>query len=144
MVIGLTVVAFGTSTPDLAVSVQAALAGNADLAVGNVVGSNIFIVLFILGVGWNGSIGRLEGLTLFFGIVIYTWWCVRQSRKDKSEVLAEFEQGWPPTERRAIGLNLALIVAGLCLLGLGARVLNDGSVQVAASRGRWVSSIAVG
>ncbi len=50
MVIGLTVVAFGTSTPELAVSLKAALAGNADIAVANVVGSNIFNVLFILGV----------------------------------------------------------------------------------------------
>jgi len=49
LVIGLTVVAYGTSTPELAVSVQAALAGQADIAVGNVVGSNIFNVLFILG-----------------------------------------------------------------------------------------------
>ncbi|MCK7509802.1 MAG: hypothetical protein MZV70_41085 [Desulfobacterales bacterium] len=49
LVIGLTVVAYGTSAPELAVSLQAALAGNADIAVGNVVGSNIFNVLFILG-----------------------------------------------------------------------------------------------
>ncbi|MCA9191995.1 MAG: calcium/sodium antiporter [Planctomycetales bacterium] len=49
LVIGLTVVAFGTSAPELAVSVQASLAGSADLAIGNVVGSNIFNVLFILG-----------------------------------------------------------------------------------------------
>ena len=50
LVIGLTVVAFGTSAPELAVSVQAALAGTGDLALGNVVGSNIFNVLFILGI----------------------------------------------------------------------------------------------
>ena len=50
LVIGLTVVAFGTSAPEMAVSVQAGLAGQADIALGNVVGSNIFNVLFILGV----------------------------------------------------------------------------------------------
>ena len=49
LVIGLTVVAFGTSSPELAVSIQSAFAGNADIALGNVVGSNIFNVLFILG-----------------------------------------------------------------------------------------------
>jgi cation:H+ antiporter len=49
LVVGLTVVAFGTSAPEVAVSVNAALSGNTDLAVGNVVGSNIFNVLFILG-----------------------------------------------------------------------------------------------
>nr|WP_255603524.1 calcium/sodium antiporter [Oscillochloris sp. ZM17-4] len=50
LVIGLTVVAFGTSAPEFAVSAQSALSGQADIAVGNVVGSNIFNVLFILGV----------------------------------------------------------------------------------------------
>lgn len=50
IIIGLTVVAYGTSTPELAVSLNAALAGNADIAIANVVGSNIFNVLFILGV----------------------------------------------------------------------------------------------
>src|SRR5690606_470335 len=50
LVIGLTVVAFGTSAPELAVSVKAAYSGQAELAIANVVGSNIFNVLFILGV----------------------------------------------------------------------------------------------
>jgi cation:H+ antiporter len=49
LVIGLTVVAFGTSSPELAVSVKAAVSDQSDIAVGNVVGSNIFNVLFILG-----------------------------------------------------------------------------------------------
>ncbi|HLT05615.1 MAG TPA: sodium:calcium antiporter, partial [Pseudomonas sp.] len=49
LVIGLTVVAFGTSAPETAVSVQAAVAGRGDLAIGNVVGSNIANVLLILG-----------------------------------------------------------------------------------------------
>lgn len=49
IVIGLTIVAFGTSTPELAVSVSSALKGSADIAVGNVVGSNIFNALMIVG-----------------------------------------------------------------------------------------------
>jgi cation:H+ antiporter len=49
LVIGLTVVAFGTSAPELAVSVQAGFAGQADIALGDVVGSNIFNVLLTLG-----------------------------------------------------------------------------------------------
>ncbi len=49
VVIGLTVVAFGTSAPELAVGVQAAFDGRADLVVGNVVGSNIYNVLLVLG-----------------------------------------------------------------------------------------------
>ena len=50
LIVGLTVVAFGTSAPELAVSVMSAFKGQADIAVGNVVGSNIFNVLLILGV----------------------------------------------------------------------------------------------
>lgn len=49
LVIGLTVVAFGTSAPELSVSVNAALQGQAELAIGNVVGSNVFNILLILG-----------------------------------------------------------------------------------------------
>ena len=49
LVIGLTVVALGTSAPELAVSLNAALAGNGDIAIANVIGSNIFNLGFILG-----------------------------------------------------------------------------------------------
>lgn len=49
-VIGLTVVAIGTSTPELVVSVLSAIAGQSDMAVGNVVGSNLFNVFVILGI----------------------------------------------------------------------------------------------
>ncbi len=49
LVVGLTIVAFGTSAPEMAVSVNAVLGGQNDIAIGNVVGSNIFNVLFILG-----------------------------------------------------------------------------------------------
>ena len=50
LVVGLTIVAFGTSAPEVAVSVGAVLDGKTDIAMGNVVGSNIFNVLFILGI----------------------------------------------------------------------------------------------
>ena len=49
IVIGLTIVAFGTSAPELTVSVSSALKGSADIAIGNVVGSNIFNTLMIVG-----------------------------------------------------------------------------------------------
>ncbi len=49
LVVGLTVVAFGTSAPELSVSVQSAYSGQVDIALGNVVGSNIFNVLVVLG-----------------------------------------------------------------------------------------------
>jgi cation:H+ antiporter len=49
LIVGLTVVAFGTSSPEIVVSIQAAFGDRADIALGNVIGSNIFNVLFILG-----------------------------------------------------------------------------------------------
>lgn len=49
LVIGLTIVGFGTSTPELSVSISSALKGSADIAIGNIVGSNIFNTLFIVG-----------------------------------------------------------------------------------------------
>ena len=50
LVIGLTIVAMGTSMPEAAVSIKAAISGNADISIGNVVGSNILNILIILGV----------------------------------------------------------------------------------------------
>ena len=49
LAIGLTIVAYGTSTPELVVNIGAALTGKNDIAIGNIVGSNIFNILFILG-----------------------------------------------------------------------------------------------
>jgi cation:H+ antiporter len=50
LVIGLTIVAYGTSSPEMAVSIESAYSGRTDIALGNAVGSNIFNVLFILGI----------------------------------------------------------------------------------------------
>ena len=50
LVIGLTIVAMGTSAPEAAVSIAAALKGNADITIGNIVGSNILNILIILGI----------------------------------------------------------------------------------------------
>ena len=58
LVIGLTVVAIGTSAPEFAVTVVAALEGRSDISVGNVVGSNIFNLGFIL-----GGLALLRGIT---------------------------------------------------------------------------------
>lgn len=50
MLIGLTIVAFGTSAPEFAVSIKSIISNNADMVIGNVVGSNIFNILFIIGI----------------------------------------------------------------------------------------------
>ena len=49
LVIGLTIVAFGTSAPELVISVMSAVKGSSEIAIGNVVGSNIFNILMIVG-----------------------------------------------------------------------------------------------
>ena len=58
IVIGLTIVAFGTSAPEAAISITSALGGNVDLAVGNIIGSNIMNVLLMLGI--TGCIAKLK------------------------------------------------------------------------------------
>ena len=63
LVIGLTVVAYGTSAPELAVSLKGALYGQADIALGNVVGSNIYNILMIIGT--TSLLSQLHGLEKF-------------------------------------------------------------------------------
>jgi cation:H+ antiporter len=82
--IGLTIVAVGTSLPELAASLVAAIRGHGEIAVGNVVGSNIFNVFLILGAsGIAGTIdaplrtvaldlGMLAGVTVFAGVAMTT------------------------------------------------------------------------
>ena len=74
-IIGLTIVAAGTSLPELATSIMAALRGKKDLAVGNIIGSNIFNILFILGTSAlirpvdYDLVFNLDGLILVFGTI---------------------------------------------------------------------------
>jgi cation:H+ antiporter len=176
LVIGLTVVAYGTSAPEMAVSVQSALSGQADIAVGNVVGSNIFNVLFILGaaalitplivsgqlirrdvplmigisvglflLGLDGRLGRVDGLLLFLGVIIYTTWSIWQSRRESQQTKAEFAQEFgqtPPQGTRQIALQIIYILVGLGLLVLGSTWLVNGAVAIAALFG--VSQLVIG
>jgi cation:H+ antiporter len=104
----------------------------------------IVVSLLMLGVGWDGSIQRLEGAALFGGILTYTWWCVRQSRRESRAVQAEFAQQRPavsaPPELRAA--DIALMLVGLVLLGGGSRLLIDGAVTIAKNFG--VSELVIG
>lgn len=168
LVIGLTVVAFGTSSPELAVSIQSSLAGQADIAVGNVVGSNIFNILFILGISavitplivqqqlirldvplmiglsfvfylmaLDGVIGRLEGLLLFAGIIAYTFFLIRQSRKESKAVEAEYSQEYAvqaESSWKSWIVNLGLVGIGLTLLVLGSNWLVESAIAIA----RWL------
>lgn len=85
LLIGLTIVAFGTSAPELVVSVQAVLAGNNGIAIGNIVGSNIANILLVLGLpalvapialtcaGVKRHAGVLIAASLVFAYIVYGW-----------------------------------------------------------------------
>lgn len=178
LVVGLTVVAFGTSAPELAVSIQSALAGTngADVALGNVVGSNIANVLLILGISaaitplvvqqqlirldvplmigvsalvfimaLDGVISRVDGLILFSGIVIYTVFAIRQSRKESAEVQQEYSSEFDTGRPQSAGdwiKNILLLIGGLALLVIGARWLVEGAISFARMLG--VSELVIG
>ncbi|MBX3001015.1 MAG: calcium/sodium antiporter [Caldilineaceae bacterium] len=96
LIIGLTVVAFGTSSPELVVSVQASLGGNPNLAMGNVIGSNIFNVLLILGLSAaiaplivSQQLIRLD-VPLMIAISALTWFFAQNGAIDRWEGLLLF------------------------------------------------------
>ncbi len=96
LIIGLTVVAFGTSAPELAVSVKAGLGGQADIALGNVVGSNLFNVLFILGASAlvqpllvSRQLIRLD-VPLMIGVSALSWLMAADGRIGRFEGLLLF------------------------------------------------------
>lgn len=165
LVIGLTVVAFGTSAPELAVSVKAAYAGQAELAIANVVGSNIFNVLFILGVAAlimplviSKQLIR-QDVPIMVGVSLLVMWMVRDLQLDKIEcsmlfagLLAYtfflFKQGKAQgveggddeveamlKEPHPMWQNLLFVVGGLALLVLGARWLVESAIALATAWG---------
>jgi cation:H+ antiporter len=172
LVIGLTVVAYGTSAPEMAVSVKSALAGQPDLALGNVVGSNIFNVLFILGASAtitplvvSSQLVRLD-VPVMIGVSLLTFvlagdgsigrldgailfagavaYTIFQIRQSRKES-AEIREEYAQEfgkKRSSAAVNLAFIAAGLALLVLGSRWLVSGAVAFAQALG--VSELIIG
>ena len=169
LIVGLTIVALGTSSPELAVGIQSSLMAGSQVALGNVVGSNIVNILLILGLsatitplivaqqlvrlevplmigisvlvlvlGLDGAIGQLDGLVLVAGLVAYTVFAIRQSRKESRMVQEEYAQEFG---RKACGslweglIQIALVLGGLALLVLGSRWLVEGAVALALALG---------
>ncbi|MEZ3116096.1 calcium/sodium antiporter [Halobaculum sp. MBLA0147] len=96
LVIGLTVVAFGTSAPEFAVTVDAALGGRADVAVANVVGSNVFNLGIVLGavalvrtLPTHGDLVRRDGVVLVATTLVLVW-VVRDLRVGRVEGVVLF------------------------------------------------------
>jgi cation:H+ antiporter len=158
LVIGVTLVGFGTSSPELVACLQAALAGAPGIALGNVVGSNIANVLLILGLGavlapidvqpgsfrrdgpvtllaslgfallcLRPEIGRIEGVLLLAGLLVYTAWCFAAERKAGGITEADLV----PPAGRSLPTSLAIALGGLAAILLGARLLVDGAVEIA-------------
>lgn len=89
--IGLTIVALGTSLPELVTSVMAARKGNADIAVGNIVGSNIFNILFVVGctvmitpVAFAENF-RIDGIVMILSAVLLWFFVFINKRLDRRE-----------------------------------------------------------
>ncbi len=166
VVIGLTVVAFGTSSPELVVSLVSSFQGKSMIAVGNVVGSNICNIALVLGtaalfqpvtshrsvvrrdipimlgvsvylllLSLDNQIGRIEGATLFGGIILYTIFnyilAMRESGAGANvdEVLAELgveDVGYIDSRKRQI----VLIVVGILGVIFGAQLVVDSAVKI--------------
>jgi cation:H+ antiporter len=171
LVVGLTIVAFGTSSPELAVSVGAALDGKTDIAVGNVVGSNVFNVLFILGAAalitplavhrqiirqevpiMIGVSALIVGLSLdgtiswLDGAGLTLLLVAYSTFLIVQSRRAEATTAGAPTDRKAwdsrLPVQLALIAAGLGLLVFGSDWLVRAAVTVAHALG--VSDVVIG
>ncbi|MFQ5348879.1 MAG: calcium/sodium antiporter [Thermoanaerobaculia bacterium] len=164
LVIGLTIVSCGTSSPELAASLAAVLAGSPAIAVGNVVGSNIAnlgLVLGITAVVWPltssarffsrdtavmlGASLLLFGLlrddrvgriegTLLLGLMATYVYLLLTRSREDREVAQEFETV-VPTTRRGLWRSVALVLTGTGLLVLGAKLLVAGAVGIAHSLG---------
>jgi cation:H+ antiporter len=169
LVVGLTVVAFGTSAPELAVSLQSVSAGAANVAIGNVVGSNIFNVLFILGASAllmplvvSRRVVWVE-VPIVIAISGLAWFFAGDGRVTPGEglvllLVVTVYTGWllrtstpqdAPAETTAIdgvrhgAVSSAMIaLAGLALLLVGARWLVQGAVSLASALG--VSDAVIG
>jgi cation:H+ antiporter len=168
LVIGLTVVAFGTSAPELAVSISSAFGGSPDVAVGNAVGSNIFNVLVILGIAaliaplvvsqrlvrievplmigtslllWalalDGRLGRIDGALLFAGMLLYTVWAIRKSRREGREVVEEYAAEFSEKDQApaTMVLDAGKVLGGLAMLVLGAHWFVNGATDFAEALG---------
>lgn len=162
LVVGLTVVALGTSAPEAAVSIDAALVGNGDIAVGNVVGSNLFNIGIVLG-GIAAAVGvrsssrmvRRDGLAMVLSTVVMLalLWDLHLSRLDGVLLLVTFagylvvlfiqpdEPGETPTKELETTRYTALrLVGGLGIVIVGAHFLVESAVATAQAAGlsEWV------
>jgi cation:H+ antiporter len=172
IVIGLTVVAFGTSAPELVVSLISSIKGKSMIAVGNVVGSNICNIALVLGLSAllnpiksdpsvirrdipimlaislyllvlsvNNTLGRIEGATLFGGIIAYTFFNYYLAKKENrkaggGEMTAAIE-----SELEDIGFiasrskQILLVIVGIVGVVGGAQMVVESAVYIMTQLG---------
>ena len=172
LVIGLTVVAFGTSAPELAVSLSATFGGQPDIALGNVVGSNIFNVLFILGVAalaaplvvsrqvvraevpamivasvalWAMAANGVIGRLegiLLFGAVVGYTALLVRNGRRATAAEKAADPAMEPPPPSRPVVDVLYVLGGLGLLVLGSRWLVNGAVEIAGALG--LSELVIG
>ena len=166
IVIGLTVVAFGTSAPELVVSLISSIQGKSMIAVGNVVGSNICNIALVLGLSavfhpiksdptvvrrdipimlaislylllltLNSRLGRIEGATLFVGIILYTfmnYYLAKKETAGAAEIESELEEiGFVASRPKQI----VLVVVGIAGVVSGAQMVVESAVYIMTELG---------
>ncbi|UCF57827.1 MAG: calcium/sodium antiporter [Deltaproteobacteria bacterium] len=166
IVIGLTVVAFGTSAPELVVSLISSIKAKSMIAVGNVVGSNICNIALVLGLAavfqpitsdksvvkrdiplmlaisvyllvlsLNSRLGRIEGATLFTGIILYTLFnyfiAMRESKQaSDGEVVAVASKVEEIEYVTSRPWQIFLIVIGIMGVVFGAQIVVESAVRI--------------
>ncbi len=179
MVVGLTVVAFGTSFPEFVTSMVAAWQDKIDMAVGNIVGSNIANICLILGISglilpvavkpetvkkelyWmvaasvvfilfslGGMITHMEGILLLIGVILFTFYLVRASLKERKNNREEkrINTESPRLKNLPIGVRLLIYflmaTGGIILLMFGSDRLVISATNIARELG--ISDIIIG
>ncbi|ATR89832.1 sodium:proton exchanger [Porphyromonas gingivalis] len=173
LVIGLTVLAFGTSAPELTVSLMAALKGSADIAIGNVIGSNIFNILAIVGITalimpltMSNSTIRIEiPLTILSSAVLFFMANDRLldmagenviTRTEGFVLLAFFliflfytfnmskgEESPGQVRQFALPLSIIMVIGGLAALVFGGDLFVDNAAMLAGHMGVSESVVAI-
>jgi cation:H+ antiporter len=172
IVIGLTVVAFGTSAPELVVSLISSIKGKSMIAVGNVVGSNICNIALVLGLSAlfnpiksdpsvikrdipimlgislyllvlsiNNTLGRIEGATLFAGIIAYTFINYYLAKKETRDTASGEMTAAIESELEEIGYiasrskQILLVVVGIAGVVGGAQMVVESAVFIMTELG---------
>ncbi len=172
IVIGLTVVAFGTSAPELVVSLISSIKGKSMIAVGNVVGSNICNIALVLGLSalfnpiksdpsvirrdipimlgislyllvlsLNNTLGRIEGATLFGGIIAYTFINYYLAKRETREASGGEMAAAIELELEEIGYiasrskQILLVIVGIAGVVGGAQMVVESAVYIMTELG---------